>query len=234
MSIIPRAKSVFRPQAPPLWYVTNGDLTVGPVVTDLLMRGVESGRVPDYCQVRAFRGTWRELTKVREIAAMNSGVGMQPPSEEELSNWTRPLERVKDERELCHLVTWLSLAATGAESAMLHFRDKYSQSLVTRSIQGATHNDRLGYALSQYDLVLSAAKRGRPVVGTPEGLTEEALALRFVESTEAIGAVAMIPIFVGETLTAMLELARPGHLFRRGDLRRAELIAQRALHRRLN
>ena len=36
-------KSVFRLEPPPLWYVTNGELTVGPVVTGLLMRGVEFG-----------------------------------------------------------------------------------------------------------------------------------------------------------------------------------------------
>jgi hypothetical protein len=229
-----RPSSVFKPQPPPLWYVTNGDLTVGPVVTDLLMRGVEYGRVPEDCHVRAFRGAWRALTSVREIAAINSGVGMQPPSEDQLAEWTRPLERIRDEHELCHMTTWLTLAATGAESAMFHYRDRYTQSLVTRSIQGATTNDRLGFALSQYDLVLRAAQRGRPVVGAPEAPTEEALALRFSETTDGIGAVAMIPIFVGDTLTAMLELARPGHVFRHGDLKRAELIVQRALHRRLN
>ena len=235
MSLIQRPTiSVFRPQPPPLWFVTNGDLTVGPVVTDLLMRGVEFGRVPDYCQVRAFRGAWRALTSVREIAAMNSGVGMQAPTEEQLADWTRPLERVRNEHDLCHMVTWLSLAATGAESAMFHYRDRYTQSLVTRSIQGATQNDRLGFALSQYDLVLRAAHRGRPIVGSPEGLAEEALALRFAETTEGLGAVAMIPFVIGGTLTAMLELARPGHAFRHGDLKRAELIVQRALQRRMN
>jgi hypothetical protein len=216
-----RLPSVFKPQPPPLWYVTNGDLTVGPVVTE-------------DCHVRAFRGAWRLLTSVREIAAMTSGVGMQPPSEDQLSDWTRPLERIKDEHELCHMVTWLTLAATGAESAMFHYRDRYTQSLITRSIQGSTTNDRLGFALSQHDLVLAAARRGRPVVGAPEAPTEEALALRFGETSEGIGAVAMIPIFIAGHLTAMLELARPGHVFRHGDLKRAELIVQRALFRRLN
>ena len=62
-------KSVFRLEPPPLWYVTNGELTVGPVVTGLLMRGVEFGRVPDYCHVRTYRGDWRTLSSVREISA---------------------------------------------------------------------------------------------------------------------------------------------------------------------
>ncbi|MEI9953814.1 MAG: hypothetical protein WDO74_33770 [Pseudomonadota bacterium] len=46
---IPR--SIFKQTPPPLWYVTNGELTVGPVVTGLLIRGVEAGRVPEFCQV---------------------------------------------------------------------------------------------------------------------------------------------------------------------------------------
>ena len=48
------------------------------------------------------------------------------------------------------------------------------------------------------------------------------------------GAVAMIPVFVGKELTAMLELSRPGHAFRRSDLQRAERIVQRALKQRSN
>jgi hypothetical protein len=40
----------------------------------------------------------------------------------------------------------------------------------------------------------------------------------------------MIPIFVGNTLMAMLELSRPGHAFRRSDLQRAERIVWRALY----
>jgi hypothetical protein len=44
----------------------------------------------------------------------------------------------------------------------------------------------------------------------------------------------MIPVFIGNELTAMLELSRPGHAFRRSDLQRAERIVQRALRQRTN
>jgi hypothetical protein len=53
-------------------------------------------------------------------------------------------------------------------------------------------------------------------------------------SSGGVGAAAMIPFFVGETLTGMLELSRPGHAFRRLDLQRAERIVQRALRVRSN
>ena len=75
---------------------------------------------------------------------------------------------------------------------------------------------------------------GRPVFGPPYGPTEDALAMRFASSRGGSGAVAMIPAFVGNELTAMLELSRPGHAFRRSDLQRAERIVQRALKQRSN
>jgi len=224
--------SVFRPQPPPLWYVTNGELTVGPVGTGLLMRGVEFGRVPDYCHVRPSRGGWRALNGVREIAALNSKVGLQAPSEDQISAWTRPVERVKDEDELCHTVNWLALAATGAECGMFHYRGRYARTLVTRSVLGPMPNDQLGYELPEGDLVHAAAREHRPVVGPPYGPTEDALAMRFAASSGGVGAAAMIPIFLCGTLTGMLELARPGHAFRRSDLARAERIVQRALRSR--
>jgi hypothetical protein len=226
--------SVFKQTPPPLWYVTNGELTVGPVVTGLLIRGVEAGRVPEYCHVSPYHGEWRTLTAVREIAALTSKVNGVAPSADELQELARPIERIKDEAELSHTVAWLSLMATGAESAMFHYRGRSQRTLITRSVIGPISNERLGYALPESDLVLKAARRGRPVLGPPYGPTEDALAIRFASSRGGVGAAAMIPLFIGENLTAMLELSRPGHAFRRSDLQRAERIAQRAIRVRSN
>src|SRR5262245_62176932 len=119
MNKIAFSPSVFRPLPPPLWYVSNGDLTVGPVPTSLLVRGVEHGRVPDFCDVTTWEGSWRNVLSVREISALNAKSGPQPPSEEQLLEWTRPKARM-DEEELAHTINWLALATTGAESAMFH------------------------------------------------------------------------------------------------------------------
>jgi GAF domain-containing protein len=176
------------------------------------------------------------LSSVREIAALGSkvGAGTKAPTPEQLAEWARPVERVKDEEELAHTVTWLSLIISGAESAMFHYRRRNTRPLVTRSVLGPISNDRLGYALPEHDLVLRAARQGRPVFGPPYGPTEDALAIRFAGSRGGVGAAAMIPIFIGENLTAMLELSRPGHAFRRSDLQRAERIVQKALRARSN
>lgn len=225
--------SVFRVEPPPLWYVTNGELTVGPVVTGLLKRGVEHGRVPDYCHVRPFQGAWRTLLGVREISALTRKPTSKVPSSDQLVEWGRPAERIKDEMELCHSIAWLAQVATSAESTMMHFRGRSGRALITRAILGPMPKERLGHVLPEDDLLLKSARLGRPVAGPPYGPTEDALAMRFACSQGGAGAVAMIPIFVAGQLAAMLELSRPGHAFRRSDLQTAERLAQRLLYKRV-
>lgn len=227
-------KSVFRVEPPPLWWVTNGDLTVGPVVTGLLMRGVEQGRIPEFCRVRTFRGSWRTLSRVREVNARISQVSYKAPGPEELIEWGHMFDRTKDGIELAHAVTWLTVVTTGAESGMLHVREGFGSMLTTRCVVGPVSNERLGYALDDNDPVLRAARLGCPVFGPPYGPIEDALATRFASSAGGVGAVAMVPAYLGRELTVMLELARPGHAFRKTDLQRAERIVQRALRKRPN
>jgi hypothetical protein len=229
-------QSIFNVEPPPLWLVTNGEITVGPVVTGLLKKGVEYGRVPEYCHVRALRGDWRKLEAVREIAALTSKVSavFSPPATDELIELEHSAQRVRDEDHLFYGLTQLSLTVTGAECAMFHYRERFTRSLATRCVLGPISSERLGRPLSELDLVLRAARRGQPVVGPPFGLVENALTLRFAGSSGGTAAVAMIPFFVDGSLLAMLELSRPGHAFRRSDLRRAERLVQRGLWSRVN
>lgn len=226
--------SVFPVQPPPLWYVTNGELTVGPVVTGLLIKGVEYGRVPEYCHVRDLRGDWRKLESVREIAALHSKVtmavkGVGSERHDEISELERLARRIRDEDERCYDMTRLSMMVTGAECGMLHYVGRSVRTLTTRCVLGPISTERLGQPLPESDLVLRSARLGRPVTAPPYGPTEHALAIRFAGSAGGVGAAAMIPIFIHGTLTAMLELSRPGHAFRRSDLQRAERIVQRTL-----
>ena len=224
--------SVFPPKPPPLWYVTNGDVTVGPVNTSLLRRGAEKCRIPDYCFVRAWHGDWRGLQSVREIAALHKPLAKDPDFERIL-DWELAADRVKkDEMELCHTISWLALVATGAECAMVHFRSRFDRPLVTRAIVGPMPTDMLDQTLPEDDPALDAAFRRQAIVGPPYSPTEDALAIRFAGSKNGVGAVAMIPLFLHGQLAAMLEIARPGRAFRRSDLQRIERIATLALRRR--
>lgn len=228
--------SVFVPQPPPLWYVTDGERAVGPVITALLVRGVEQGRVPDYCHVRVAKGSWRSLSSVREVAAFNSRIGPLPkPSlKETLVEVSQQMGLIKDEDEFLHDLTQYAVANTGAESAMLHCPERSTAAMTTRCVLGPMPHDGLGRPLAENDLLLRAARMSRPVFGPPYGPTEDALAMRFAASRGGVGAVAMLPITVAGTVLAMLELARPGHAFRRSDLQQVERVFQRALWLRRN
>lgn len=236
MPIRPVSSSVFVPQPPPLWYVTNGERSVGPVVTGMLVRGVEEGRVPAYCHVRVIRGDWRSISSVREVAASNSKLGLLPTANchEAFFELSQQLGHIKDEDEFLNDLTQLAVTTTSAESAMLHCLERRGNAMVTRAVLGPMPQDRLGHPLDEADLVLQAAQQGRPVLGPPFGPTEDALAMRFASSHGGVGAVAMLPVLIGGDVVAQLELARPGHAFRRGDLQRVERIIQRALRLRRN
>ncbi len=58
------------------WYVSNGDQSVGPVALELLVRGVESGRVPADAFVRheAWK-VWRPLTELTTVSETTSELG---------------------------------------------------------------------------------------------------------------------------------------------------------------
>jgi hypothetical protein len=228
--------SVFLPQPPPLWYITNGEQSVGPVVTGMLVRGIEAGRVPDYCHVRVVRGNWRGVNYVREVAALNGRVSYLPAASgrEAFMEYALLTGHIKDDDEFLYELAQLAITATNAESAMFHCLERSTRAMVTRCVLGPMPYDRLGRPLPDSDLVLHSARLGRPVFGPPYGPTEDALAMRFASSRGGAGAVAMIPISLDGALTAMLELSRPGHAFRRDDLRRAERVVQRALRVRKN
>jgi hypothetical protein len=204
------------------------------VYTSLLVRGVEEGRVPDYCRVSADSGRWRKLGSVREIAARQRPAASVQTAAEALSELERPRPRSRDADELSHHLTRLAMLLTRAECGMLHLRDRGARSFSTRAVVGPISTGYLSEALPEADLVVRAAFLGRAVVGPPYGPVEDALSFRFAASAGGVGSAAMLPIFVGSSLVAMLELSRPGHAFRRGDLRRAERLVQRALYEHTN
>jgi hypothetical protein len=192
---------------------------------------MEYGKVPEDCWVRASGREWRSVQAVREIAALHGKVGPRLPSEQQLVEWTRPRSHVRDEEEFAHHVTWLALVATGAESAMFHYRGPRSRHFYTRSIVGPMSLEQFGRPLPEWDPILEVARLGRPVMGPPYGPIEDALAVRMATSQGGVGAAAMIPIFWRGMLRGMLEISRPGHAFRREDLKTAERIVQHALAR---
>jgi hypothetical protein len=136
----------------------------------LLLKGVEYGKVHEECWVRATGSHWRNVLAVREVAALAGHVGPRLPSGDQLVEWAGSSHRLRDEEEVSHKLAWLALVATGAESAMVHYRSPRSRRFFTRAIVGPMDTNQFGRQLPELDPVLSAARIGRPVVGPPYGL----------------------------------------------------------------
>jgi hypothetical protein len=212
---------------PARWYVTNGDTIVGPVGTDLLLRGITSARIPDDCMViEESWSEWRKLFEIRELSA----IGPVPSWSEGFvaSSSSVPeelVERARDAGEALLFAMHAAVTAVRATAGLVHRIREPFVGMVTSSAHGIT--DQLGHVIPRPDPALALAQERRILVGRPdEGLAERAVARRFSSCAGELRGVAMVPVFDGDTLLAMLELARTDHPFRTGDTQTLLQIAQ--------
>ncbi len=207
-----------RPELAPRWLVSNGDTTVGPVRTELLLQGYLGGRIPAYCQVRqetwAF---WRPLLRTRELSGVRPGLAPeQALPRERLRDAAAKLPLTRDAGELLSLALPLALHALLASSGIVHrYREPVSRP-VTSVVCGVSA-ESLGEVLPGSDPSYLLAVQGRSLVGSPsQGLAERLIAER-LQSDAAVLSVAMTPIVVSGRLFALLELGRTDHPFRAED-----------------
>jgi hypothetical protein len=212
---------------PALWYVTNGDAVVGPVGTDLLLRGITNARIPDDCMViQESWGEWRSLLEIRELSAIGP-----VPSWIESSAVTTPrvpeemVQRAHDAGEALLFAMHAAVTAIRATAGLVHRIREPFVGLVTSSVHGV--DDQLGQVVPRLDPALAAAHERKILIGRPdEGPAERAIARRFSACDGELRGVAMVPVFDGDNLLAMLELARTDHPFRAGDTETLLQIAQ--------
>jgi hypothetical protein len=200
----------------PRWLVTNGDTTVGPVHTELLLRGYMGGRIPSHCQVREVSwGSWRPLEGIREIGNLNRRLARDatPLSlREALSH----LPATPDAGELLTSALGLAAWVLDANAGLVHRYRSPATTPVTSAVFGVPV-ERLGEVLPSLDPSYLLAQRGRSLCGNPRhGLVERLIAER-LQHEAPLTSVAMAPVIVGGRLLAMLELGRTGHVFRADD-----------------
>lgn len=227
--------SRLRSKPPPLWFVTNGDHTVGPVRTDLLLRGVAHGRIPDDCLVRELRWShWRRLGEIREIRTLWIAQALGDP--EPVATARRPIvdaERwiapASDPSEVLLFALHAAVTLTGA-TAGLCTRDREGRAVVSYA-RGA--DSLLGIELDADDPVLALAHAGHGTIGEPDaGSVESTIFERL--SIAALGGVAMVPLRYQGGLVAVIELGRADHPFRERDAAVLEALARSAVTRIAN
>ncbi len=199
----------------PRWLVTNGDTTVGPVHTELLLRGYVGGRIPLNCRVRDVSwGSWRPLERIREIGSLNRRLSREVPLD--LSEASRRLPMTQDVGELLTLALQLAALALDANAGLIHRYRSPVTTPVTSAVFGVSA-ERLGEVLPASDPSYSLALHGKSLCGSPcHGLTERLVADR-LQHDAPLCSVAMAPVIARGRLVAMLELGRTDHVFRAAD-----------------
>lgn len=205
------------------WLVCNGGVTVGPVRTDLLLRGVIHGRVPSSAWVRQTGWeNWRELSRIREASALSRVLDRRvddlagEPST--LPDGADAVARATDIGEALLLALHVTAQATSATVGLAH-RVRQPLLLPTTSCLFDAPSERLGEVLPWFDPAFALARSGRARVmsGAGErGSVQQAVAARLSPELPLAG-IAVLPIMVNGQLFAMLELGRSDHPFRTTD-----------------
>ncbi len=203
------------------WLVSNGKVTVGPVATDLLLRGVMHGRVPSTSWVRQTGWqSWREVGKIREVSALKRVLertlddrGTERAS---LSEGIAALALAADEGEAWLLALHAVARATSATVGLAH-RLREPLLLPTTSCVFEASSELLGEVLPWFDPAFALARGGGFALGRADaGAVERALSDRLGRGQRLLG-VAMLPITISGQLCGMLELGRADHPFRDSD-----------------
>lgn len=231
-----------RVQPPPLWFVTNGEITVGPVRTGLLLKGVVHGRIPEECMVRELRWkSWRGLAQIREIRELRRRqawgiLAADTPAPPSAGSAEIVLRRARDAGETLLFALNVAVKRTGASVGAVHRVAGPWSEPVTCCARGPGMHGLLGGTVPEDDLMLGAARARRIVIGRP-GETEvhRAAAQRLDGSDHPLRGVLMAPVCDGRELIAMIELGRTDHPFRTADAIAFEkIVGVAARHIRAN
>ena len=209
------------PQSP-RWLVTNGDTIVGPVHTELLLRGYMGGRIPEHCQVRELSWqAFRPLDGIREIGSLKRRLARDGDRPLDLRDAVQRLPATPDVGELLTFALHLAARALDANAGLVHRYRSPVPTPVTSAAFGVMP-ERLGEVLAATDPSYLLARRGRTLCGNPRQGVAERLVAERLQHDGPLCSVAMAPVIASGRLVAMFELGRSDHPFRGDDA--AELV----------
>jgi hypothetical protein len=213
----------------PNWYVTNGTAVVGPVNTNLLLRGVADGRVSRDCYVAQYSWSgWREQNRIREIRALRRWQFSQRvvPDIEPVKRAMRAprfdgsvLDSERSGRKLLSRALELAVRATRASVGIVHQPRPPHVGLVTSWAHGPGMGLNLGEVVPWNDDARVVAAEDHALLGQPDQDDWARSSARRLSSSvhHRVSGVALVSIRFGGT-RGLLELGRYDHSFRNSDV----------------
>ncbi len=200
----------------PSWLVTDGQRVVGPVPTDLVLRGLLHRRVPSDALVK--QPAWREWRRLREVREFS------PVSSDHLA--IEVLDEAGDFGESCHLALISAMSRTRASTGVVYRNAEPHIGMMATAEKGLSPDLVLGLVLPPRDPVVRHATMGGVIVGSPRAGTLHRLMADRIGGADTLRGVMMLPVRWDGLLVAMLELGRYDHEFRAVDLGAADELAR--------
>lgn len=219
---------------PPLWMLTDGYRTLGPVTTTALVHHVKEGRVPDSCGARpSMSREWRALDRIREVRAVRRSMlrGLRRQPAELALDASRLLLVLSSGSEALEVGLRTAALELSAELGFIHVFES-SHRAVTRYAFGPGARGRLGCPLLDRDILSHVARTHSLALGDVD--THHAFrvaASRLGGRSAEVRGVAMIPIVHTGSVVAMLELGRSERSFRSSDASTLRAVGRRIVDR---
>jgi hypothetical protein len=214
---------------PPNWYVTDGRAVVGPVNTNLLLRGISVGRVARECHVAQHSwSNWREQNQIREIRSLRRWQHSQKmvPGIEPIKQAMRAprfdasvLERVAEEDRVLSRALELAIVTTKASVGIMHQPKPPHIGLVTSYAHGPGMGTNLGDVVPWHDEARAVSVADRALLGDPDhdGWARASARRLSNRMNRRVSGVALVSVSFGG-VRGMLELGRYDHTFRQSDI----------------
>lgn len=205
--------------AAPSWQVAHGGLIVGPVSTELLVKGVLAGRIPRDCRVRPVEGgEWRGLEDVREVRAAEASARPPDPTDICVRRGMRRLAQATSALDVC-VDTLRAACVTAGASVGLLYRLGSLRGPHPVVARFGPPGFRTAEHLPSDDAALECALRGEPLVIEPTSDAAPALGERLALGGPPVG-LALLPLRTPLGIAGAIELGRFDHGFRSSDLHR--------------
>jgi hypothetical protein len=213
----------------PNWYVTNGSRVVGPVNTNLLLRGIAHGRVNRECHVAQHSwSNWREQNYIREIRSLRRWQfsQRQRPEIEPIKQAMRAprfddsaLEGLGAGDALFTKALEMAVQATRASVGIVHQPRPPHVGLVTSWAYGPGMGLNLGEVVPWYDEARVVASDDRAMLGQPDQDDWARSSARRLSNglNRRVSGVALVSVNFGSA-RGLIELGRYDHGFRQSDV----------------